>query len=63
MKGTTFSITLPQKVVKYYDSKKEELGMSRSSIIRNIILADYELKKTQDKVNNNVIASSNSSPE
>ena len=50
-KGKTVSVTIPQKVVEFYEKKAEELGTSRSSILGNVILADYE-KKSQERITN-----------
>lgn len=51
-KGKTISVTLPEKVVRYYDEKAKEIGMSRSSVICDIIVANYELKQSQERTAN-----------
>lgn len=51
-KGKTISVTLPERVVQHYDEKAKELGMSRSSVICDIIMANFELKQSQERVAN-----------
>lgn len=46
-RGKTISITLPQAVIDYYDNKAKAIGMSRSSVICDIIMADFEAKRVR----------------
>ncbi len=48
-KGQTISITLPNKVVDFYDRTAEKLGTSRSGIIRNILINDFNVKSIKEE--------------
>jgi len=48
-KGKTISVTLPNRVVEFYDGRAKEIGMSRSALLCNIVMADYEKKLIQER--------------
>jgi len=48
-KGQTISITLPNKIVEFYDRTAEKLGTSRSGIIRNTLINDFNVKSGKDE--------------
>jgi metal-responsive CopG/Arc/MetJ family transcriptional regulator len=51
-KGKTISITLPQKIVDFYEGRAKEIGMSRSALICDIIMTDYDRKLKQENLIN-----------
>lgn len=48
-KGQTISITLPNKVVDFYDRTSEKLGTSRSGVIRNILINDFNVRSGKEE--------------
>lgn len=47
--GLTISITLPEPVEKFYKEQAEKQDVSRSKVIRNILVANYEDKKKAEQ--------------
>jgi metal-responsive CopG/Arc/MetJ family transcriptional regulator len=41
MKGTTISITIPETLLDHYNDQAKKLKTSRSKIINNILLNDF----------------------
>ena len=41
-RGKTFSITVPERIVEHYDRKAAELDISRSKVVLNILLNDWQ---------------------
>lgn len=46
MKGKTISITIPDTLFNDYNKQSKKLGTSRSKIICNILLNEYNIRKS-----------------
>jgi metal-responsive CopG/Arc/MetJ family transcriptional regulator len=46
MKGVTISVTIPKSLFDDYNQQADKLGTSRSKVICNILMNEYNIRKS-----------------